>query len=286
MQVRRSALYVPVNNARALAKAPNLNVDVLIYDFEDAILPGQKDKARINLTAHLKNTRHQAEVILRINPVNSSAFYEDIDWLHCNAGDHPIRIDGLLLPKVRSANEISLLRDLLAQLNLKLPIWILVETIDAVINLAELVDVLKPGDALVLGAEDLSKEMHISHTPGRLGLLPILTQLVLHGRKANLSIIDAIYSNLENQLGFMQSCEQAKNLGFDGKSLIHPSQISAAHEVFSPSAEDIENAQQLISAWEQKPDHLGVISVAGQVVEALHVNQAYELLEFAKQIKN
>ena len=277
---RRSALYVPVNNARALAKGPKLNVDVLIYDLEDAILPDQKLKARKDLATHLAASAHQAEVILRINPVNSSAFYDDIEWLHLHQG-----IDGLLLPKVRSVNDITLLEDLLLQLNLQIPIWVLVETIEAVINLAELVEVMVPGSALVLGAEDLARQMRISHTPGRLGLLPILTQLVLHGRKADLSIIDAIFSNFENEAGFRQTCEQAKNLGFDGKSLIHPAQISIANEVFSPGAEEIEKAQKIITAWTQKPDHLGVVSVEGQVIEALHVNQAHEVLRFSRSTK-
>ncbi len=277
---RRSVLYVPVNNPRALAKAPELNVDVLIFDFEDTVLPDQKPKARKNLATHLAVSAHQAEVILRINPATGSAFYDDIEWLRSQQG-----IDGLLLPKVRSANEIRLLNDFLSNLDLNMQVWAMVETIDAVINLAELAETLAPGSALVLGAEDLAREMRISHTPGRLGLLPILTQLVLYGRKAKLSIIDAIFSNLENELGFRQSCEQAKNLGFDGKSLIHPAQISVANQVFSPSLEEIEKAQKIISAWREKPDHLGVITVEGQVMVILHVNHAYEVLRIARSIK-
>ena len=202
---RRSVLYVPVSNPRALAKGPELDVDVLIYDFEDAILPSQKPKARKDLATHLGACAHQAEVIIRINRVNSSAFYDDMDWLYSTH-----TVDGLLLPKVRSANEVRLLHDLMNQHNLQIPVWILVETIDAVLNLAELVDVLAPGSALVLGAEDLAREMRISHTPGRLGLLPILTQLVLHGRNADLSIIDAIFSNFENQHGFRNPVNRQK----------------------------------------------------------------------------
>ena len=278
---RRSVLYVPVNNVRALAKAPTLDVDVLIYDFEDTILPDQKHAARDNLAIHLKAHSHQAEIILRINPVNSNAFHDDISWIQANSG-----INGILLPKVRDVGEIELLGSLLSQLNLNIPIWILVETIDAVLNLAELVDALRPGSALVLGAEDLAKEMRITHTPGRLGLLPILTQLVLHGRKAKLTIIDAIYSNFQNELGFKQACEQARNLGFDGKSLIHPAQISTANEVFSPAPEEIENAKKIIAAWTQKPDHLGIVTVDGQVIEALHVDQAHDVLNFAGHTKN
>lgn len=277
---RRSVLYVPVNNPRALAKSSRLDVDVLIFDFEDAILADQKLKARKDLATHLAACTHQAEVILRINPVNSSAFYDDIEWLESSQS-----VDGLLLPKVRDVNDITLLNDLLLQLNLQMPVWILVETIAAVLNLAELVDVLVPGSALVLGAEDLASEMRISHTPGRLGLLPILTQLVLHARRADLTVIDAIFSNFENELGLRQSCEQAKNLGFDGKSLIHPAQISIANQVFSPSAEEIEKARKIITAWTQKPDHLGVVSVEGQVIEALHVNQAHDVLRFARSMK-
>ena len=274
MRARRSVLYVPVNNARALAKAPGLDTDVLIYDFEDTILPGQKQRAREDLADHLNAAAHRAEVILRINPVNSRAFHDDLDWLCANAF-----IDGLLLPKVRIVDDILLLLALQDERKLTLPIWIQVETIEAVLNLSSLVDVLTPGAALVLGAEDLAGEMRINHTPGRLGLLPVLTQLILQGRKAGLTVIDAVFSDLNNDLGFRQSCEQAKNLGFDGKSLIHPDQIGVANDVFSPSAQEIEKARKIVNAWSQKPDHLGVTCVDGQVILALHVNQARELLK-------
>ena len=280
MLVRRSALYVPVNNARALAKAPTLAADVLIYDFEDAVLPEQKTKARRDLAIHLGAHNHNSETVLRINSVNTSAFHDDILWLHSGPN-----IDALLLPKVRRVNEVELLGEILDQHDLHTPIWIMVETIDAVLNLAEIVAVMAPGSALVLGAEDLAKEMRITHTPGRLGLLPILTQLVLHGRKAKLSIIDAVFSNFGNELGFKQSCEQARNLGFDGKSLIHPSQISTANYLFSPTPQEIEKARKIIDAWTQKPDHLGIVSVDDQMIEALHVDQAHEILKFATDTK-
>ena len=190
-----------------------------------------------------------------------------------------------MLPKVRTVDEIRMLSDILSQRNLALPIWIQVETIDAVLNLSEIVDALSPGCALVLDAEDLAIEMGINHTPGRLGLLPVLSQLVLFGRKARLTIIDAVYSDLKNELGFRQSCEQAKNLGFDGKSLIHPAQLSTANQVFSPSLGEIEKAQQIIKAWQQKPAHLGVVSMDGQVIASLHVKHAQELLKKANQSK-
>lgn len=276
MHTRRSALYVPVNHAGALAKTSGLDVDVLIYDLEDSLLPDQKHRGRKNLTAHLSASVNPAEVIVRINPLNSAGFYDDIDWLVNNRG-----IDGLLLPKVRNASEINTLGKILVQRDRSLPVWIMVETIDAILNLAELVDAMVPGTALVLGAQDLAFEMRIRHTPGRLGLLPVLTQLVLYGRQARLSLIDAVNPDIENELAFSQSCEQAKNLGFDGKTLIHPCQVATANRVFSPSMEEIKKAREMIEAWQRKPAHLGVASLDGQMILARQVEHARELLEAA-----
>lgn len=276
MRARRSVLYVPANNPGALAKAPTLKADVLIYDLEDAVLASQKETARKALAVQLSASSHKAEVFIRINRVNSSAFYDDMNWLN-----RQYHADGLLLPKVRSAHEITFLYELLEKQDLQLPVWIMVETIESVLELTDLVSVLKPDAAMVLGSEDLGREMRISQTPGRLGLLPVLTQLVLHARRANLTVIDAIYTNIENELGFRQACEQAKNLGFDGKSLIHPAQIDAANEVFSPGKSDIEYAKKIVKAWTQKPAHLGVISVEGQMIDSMRVRQAYEVLKIA-----
>ena len=277
-RLRRSVLYVPCNNQKALHKACSLNADVLIYDFEDAVLADQKPMARLNLSSQLAKAKHQSEVIIRLNNIHSGAFYDDIAWLESNQD-----IDGVLLPKVKDVGELQLAKKQLTAINLHKPIWLLVETIQAVLNLSELTSHLDKGGALVLGAEDLTRQMKITATPGRLGLLPIFTQLILHGRVAGLSIIDAIFSNLEDDLGLRQSSEQARNLGFDGKSLIHPKQIATVNGIFSPSPEDIEKAQKIVAAWEEKPEHLGVVTVDSQVIEQLHVEQAKELLQIAQQ---
>ena len=248
-QPRRSVLYVPTNNLRALNKAPTLDCDVIIYDFEDAVLNDQKSKARDDLAEHFRSQAHHCEVVIRINRVSSAAFYDDLEWL---AGSDSIdKVDALLLPKVKTLSELALLKRLLSDINVKTPVWLLIETVEAVLNLAELVDFMDQGSAIVLGSEDLSIQMGINPTPGRLGLLPILTQLVLHGRQAKLSIIDAIYPNIDNTLGLNQSCEQACNLGFDGKSLIHPNQIDIANQIFSPTPIQVERAKQILRALEK-----------------------------------
>ncbi len=274
---RRSALYVPSNNTRALAKAPLLNADVLIYDLEDAVLVDQKVQARNNLTQHLANTTHQSEVVIRINSTRRSAFYDDLTWL-----ENVDNIDAVLLPKIREAVELEQAKKMLKHVNFNKSIWLLIETVDAILNLAEIVKHVTKNAALVLGAEDLAKEMRINHTPGRLGLLPVLTQLILHGRSAKLTILDAVFSNLDNDLGFNQSCEQAKNLGFDGKTLIHPKQIDLANQIFSPTIQEIDRATQILECWNNRDSLHGVIVVDGEVIERLHVKQAQELLNRAK----
>ena len=274
---RRSALYVPANNQRALAKAPSLDADILIYDLEDAVLADQKALSRQSLSEHLAVSTHRAQVVIRINAINSAAFFDDLDWLQ--AGQN---IDAVLLPKARSENEVIEAKNMLNRIGLDKPIWLLIETVDAILNLAELVKQVDRNAALLLGAEDLAREMRINPTPGRLGLLPILTQLILHGRSAGLTILDAIFPNLENELGFSQSCEQARNLGFDGKTLIHPKQIDVANKIFSPTEQEIERAQKIISAWSNKEAQHGVVLVDGDVVEQLHVEQARELLQRAQ----
>ncbi len=275
LKLRRSALYVPANNQRALAKAPTLAADVIIYDLEDAVLVDQKASARQSLSEHLSQP-HQAEVVIRINAINRADFFDDVEWLSFGQ-----EVDAVLLPKVRDVAEVHKAKQLLKEARFNKPIWLLIETVDAILNLGELVKALDKSWALVLGAEDLAKEMRINHTPGRLGLLPILTQLILYGRSAGLTILDAVFANLENELGFNQSCEQARNLGFDGKTLIHPKQIELANHMFSPTDKEIERAEKILNAWEDRHASHGIVLVDGDVIEKLHVEQAQELLKRA-----
>ena len=277
---RRSALYVPTNNSRALTKAPSLDADVVIYDLEDAILPDQKVQARVQLAQHLAGTAHQSEVVIRINSTKTSAFYDDLSWL-----ESVHNIDAVLLPKIRSANEVQKAMQLFKEVGYDKPVWLLIETVDAIINLSEIVKLAQKNTALVLGAEDLVKEMRINHTPGRLGLLPILTQLILHARSAKLTILDTVFPNLDNELGFSQSCEQAKNLGFDGKTVIHPKQIDIVNETFSPTPQEIERATKIVTGWNNRNVSHGVILVDNEMIEQLHVDQAQELLERANHCR-
>ena len=276
LKPRRSALYVPANNQRALAKAPTLAADVIIYDLEDAVLTDQKAKARQSLTERL-STNHQSEVVIRINSIKKTAFFDDLEWFSLGQ-----EVDAVLLPKIRDAGEVLKAKQLFKKIGVNKPIWLLIETVDAVLNLAELVKVVDENSALVLGAEDLAREMRINHTPGRLGLLPVLTQLILYGRSAGLTILDAVFVNLDNELGFNQSCEQARNLGFDGKTLIHPKQIELANKMFSPSDKEIERAEKIITAWGNRHDGQGIVLVNGDVIEELHVEQAQQLLQLAR----
>lgn len=277
---RRSVLYMPASNSRALDKARSLSADALIFDLEDAVAPDAKEVARDNLLLALKQDYAYREVIVRVNSASTSWGRDDLQAIAQG------NIDAVLLPKVESAADIDqavhLLRD--GGGSDHLPVWAMIETPLGVLN-AQQIAAHARIQVLVMGTNDLSKELRVPQTEDRAGFITSLGMTVLAARAYGKEVIDGVYIDLNNEAGFHAACQQGKTLGFDGKSLIHPKQLAVANEVFSPSELEIERAKIIIDAWylaEQQGK--GVVLVEGKLVEELHVIEAQRLIGMSSLI--
>ena len=273
--LRRSVLYVPANKPRALEKSRSLAADCVIYDLEDAVGPTAKTGAREYLVAFLAQEQsNDQERIVRINSLSSGWAEADVQALkHC-------AVDAVLLPKIRTAQDIHAYRRLLGERAETSPaFWLMLETAAGLLNLREIAVADDAIRVLVLGLEDLALETRIRRTPSRSGFMHFLSTAVLTARAHGLDVIDGVFTQLDDEAGFKAECQQALELGFDGKSLVHPRQIEICNHCFSPSQDDIRHAQSVVSEWEQQSAlGLSVIVVEGRMVEQLHVNQAQRIL--------
>lgn len=277
--IRRSVLYMPSSRASALAKARTLPADSLIFDLEDAVAPTAKQQARQHLTEALEQGDYgYRELIVRINGLDTPWGHEDLKTIA------QLPIHGVLLPKIHSANQITEVVELLNKYNVPSPlaIWIMIETPLGVLNIQHIVSEQPRLAGIVMGTSDLSKALQVRHTPERLGLITSLSLCVLTARAYHLSIIDGVYLNLDDTDGFKVVCQQGRDLGFDGKTLIHPKQIEIANLIFSPTDKEIEHARQIILAWEHaQQENQGVAVVDGRLIENLHVEEAKHCLVLA-----
>lgn len=269
---------MPCSNSRALEKARSLAADALIFDLEDAVLPGAKNAARDNLLAVLEQGQYGSrEIIVRINALATPWGADDLRSIALT------NINALLLPKVESIADIDqatlLLKD--AGASDQLPVWAMIETPLGVLN-AQAIASHPRIQVLVMGTNDLSKELRVPQTEDRAGFITALSMTVLAARAYGKEVIDGVYIDLENQSGFYAACLQGKVLGFDGKSLIHPKQLAVANELFSPSEKELEQAKNIIDAWAlAKEQGKGVVLVAGKLVEELHVIEAQRLIDMS-----
>jgi len=243
---RRSVLYMPGANTRALEKAKSLPADSLILDLEDAVAPDAKTQARENIRAALVTGFGHREAVVRINGLNTQWGLDDL------MAFTDTKADAILLPKVESASQIQEVASLLKQLNAAstMKIWAMIETPLAIFNLQEIASSHPMLEALVLGTSDLVKDLHARHTPGRVETQTALSLSVLAARAHQLCVLDGVHLSLDDEEGLRQSCLQGRDMGFDGKTLIHPSQIALANQVFGPSPEEIDEAKQKITAYE------------------------------------
>lgn len=283
LRPRRSVLYMPGANTRALEKARSLAADCLILDLEDAVAPESKAKAREQVVAavHPGGYGHR-EVIIRVNSLETAWGKEDL------AAIAPLSLDGVLLPKISTPEQIEDAVDFLDAHGSAptLPIWIMAETPQGILNMATIASSHPRLAVIVMGTSDLAKEMRVRHTPERMGLVTPLSLSVLAARANGLDIIDGVYLNLEDESGFRSACIQGRDMGFDGKSLIHPKQIEMANQIFAPSAQEIENAKEIMLAWEQaQAEGQGVVVVNGRLVENLHFEEAKRLLALNEAIQ-
>jgi citrate lyase subunit beta/citryl-CoA lyase len=272
---RRSLLYVPASNPRALAKAQTLPADGVIVDLEDSIAPDAKDAARREAVAVAAEAWGERELLLRVNGL-------DTPWGHADlAAAAHAGFDGVVLPKVEGADTVRRALAVLdgAGASETLPLWCMLETPMGVLNVREIAAASPRVAGLVMGTSDLVKDLHAAHTASRLPIVTALGLCLLAARAYGIAVIDGVYLDLHDAEGFAASCRQGAELGFDGKSLIHPSQIAPANEAFAPDPEALGSARRIIQAHaEAVAAGRGVTVVDGRLVESLHVAEARRLV--------
>jgi len=274
IQLRRSVLYMPGANARALEKARGLAADVLILDLEDAVAPAAKIEARAQVAQTLEQGGYgYREMIVRCNGLDSEWAQADVAMIAAS------KAHALLIPKVESVAMVEKVCGWLVEhQRANLPIWVMIETPRGVLHSAEIAAHPRVA-ALVMGTNDLAKELRVPQTPGREGFLTSLGLCVLAARAHGCDIIDGVYIHLEDETGLQVSSEQGVALGFDGKTAIHPNQLARINTVFAPSNDAVEKAQAIVAAWDEAQQQgLGVVVVNGRLVEALHVAEAHRAL--------
>lgn len=276
---RRTVLYMPSSNERALEKAKTLAVDALILDLEDAVAPDAKPQARINAAAAVKSGEYGAkELTIRINAADTEWHADDLKAA-AEAGP-----DAIVVPKVNSAQQV---RDLVASFEAAgvpehTKLWAMIESPQAILDAREILGASDRLTVAVLGTNDLVKELFVDHVVGRTNLVTSLQLAVLAARATGKVILDGVYNDVKNAEGFLAEVEQGRQFGFDGKTIIHPGQIDPANEGFAPSAEAVDNAKGLIEAFESSDG--GVVTYNGKMVENLHVESAKRTLSIAEAI--
>jgi len=279
---RRSLLYMPGSNPRALERARDLPADGLIIDLEDAVAAEAKEEARGIVAAALAVGGYGGrELVLRVNPL-------DTPWGHADlATAATVPIDAVLLPKVESADRVRLTVSLLDALGApeRLAVWCMIETPLGILGAREIAAASSRLAAIVLGTSDLTKELHALATRDRLPLITSLGLAILAARAYGLAILDGVHLDLSDDEGFALSCRQGRELGFDGKTLIHPKQIAPANAAYAPSPEEIEWSRRVVAAHASaSAAGKGVVLVDGKLIEGLHVENARRLLAVAGEI--
>ncbi|GAA4526898.1 CoA ester lyase [Chelativorans composti] len=287
MSLRRSVLYMPASNERALAKSPSLACDSIIFDFEDAVGPDEKAAARERLLAFLSGAgRPQRELVIRINALDSEWGRDDL------AAACACRPDAILIPKVEGVETLREVDRALAELNAPadLKLWAMMETPRSILNAGTIADYARDPssrlDCLVVGPNDLARATCMVPGPDRANLLPLLLQVVLCARAGGITALDGVSNNFRDLEAFASECRQGRELGFDGKTLIHPAQIDGANRIFGPTDEEVAEAEAIVAEFaEPENSTRGVISMGGKMVERLHLEMARSLLEKARLIR-
>jgi citrate lyase subunit beta/citryl-CoA lyase len=279
LRPRRSVLYMPGSNARALQKARTLPADALILDLEDAVAPDAKEAARAQVCEAVRAGFGKREIVVRINALSTPWGAKD---LLAAAAAGP---DAILVPKLSTPDELIAIEQRLAGAGRSLALWAMVETPLAILNIAALAASGGRLACLVMGTNDLIKELRGVHTQDRLNLAAALGLSVLAARAHGLAIIDGVYNDIEDSEGFAASCAQGRSFGFDGKTVIHPSQIEPCNAAFAPSPEEVETAKKIIAAFARPANKgKGAIKLDGRMVERLHAENAGRTLALAQAI--
>ena len=284
---RRSVLYMPGSNARAIEKARTLPVDGIILDLEDAVAPAAKEAARAQVAKAVKagGFGHR-EVFVRINALDTPWSCDDLTAA-AQAGPHAI-----LVPKITTVEQLDMIGQRLfdVRADLKVRIWAMIETPLAVSNILALAaDANEPETHLagfVMGTNDLAKETHARIVPGRAPMRPWFANCIAAARAYGIDILDGVYNDIGDAEGFARECAEARDMGFDGKTIVHPNQIAACNEAFSPSAEEIAEARKIIAVFDQPANKdRGVVDLDGRMVERMHADIARRMVAIAEAIE-
>ena len=279
---RRSLLYMPGSNARALEKAKTLAADGLILDLEDAVSPDAKETARAQVCDAVKAGGYgKRELVIRVNGLDTPWGRDDI------AAAAKSGADALLFPKIETAATVHEVIGLMDQAGApaEMALWCMMETPKAVLRAEEIAAASDRVACWVMGTNDLVKDTRSLHTPSRLPMVTALGICILAARGYGLSILDGVHNDIQDTAGFEAVCRQGLEFGFDGKTLIHPSQVGPCNAVFSPSAAQIEASRKIVAAFaEAEAAGKGVVVVDGRMVENLHVEQAKRMLAMADAI--
>ncbi len=283
---RRSALYMPGSNARALEKAREIAADVLILDLEDAVAPEAKATARVQVCAAVQAGGYgRRELVIRVNGAGTPWFAEDL------AAAAAARPAAILIPKVSSPETLHDVGGRLAGLRADpaTAVWAMIETPLAILDVERIARAAgEPATrlaCLVMGTNDLAKETRARFVPGRATMLPWLASALLAARAHGIDILDGVYNDIRDEAGFQAECEQGRDLGFDGKTLIHPAQVGPANAIFAPDAAELARARAVIAAFDL-PENAGkgAIQLDGRMVELLHAEMARRTVALADAI--
>lgn len=275
----RSVLYVPAEKSKALAKIPMLGADHYIVDLEDSISPEMKASVLQSLGEVFPKMRSEtaAPISIRVNDVASEDFQQDMELVRT------LRPESIVIPKFEDAAALAREYAGLEKLGYRPKLWLMIETPMGILRLSESMQRLKENgvliEALVVGTNDIAKTTGVDLSQGRERIQSWLSMIVLVGKAYGVAVLDGVYNNFSDKEGFIEEATLSRKMGFDGKTLIHPSQIELANTCFAPSPEEIAHAQRIVDAF-QHPDNArkGVISIDGEMVELLHFEMAQKLL--------
>jgi citrate lyase subunit beta/citryl-CoA lyase len=283
---RRSALYMPGSNARALEKAREIAADVLILDLEDAVTPDAKATAREQVCAAVKAGGYgRRELVIRVNGVGTPWFADDL------AAAAEAKPQAILIPKVSGPETLHEVGHLLNGLwaDPAIAVWAMIETPLAILDVERIAraarDPVTRLACFIMGTNDLAKETRARFVPGRAPMLPWLTSALLAARTHGIDILDGVYNDIKDEAGFLAECEQGRDLGFDGRTLIHPSQVAVANAVFAPDDAELTRARAVLAAFDL-PENAGkgAIQLDGRMVELLHAEIARRTVALAEAI--
>ncbi|KWT71084.1 Citrate lyase beta chain [Hyphomicrobium sulfonivorans] len=284
---RRSVLYMPGANTRALEKAKVLPADALILDLEDSVAPEAKAEARENVCEAVHGGGYgRRELVIRVNAIETAWGMDD---LRAAASVEP---DAILVPKVSSPGDIVTVAKVLDAINApsKVRVWAMMETPSSILNAREIAalgaDPETRLSCLVMGTNDLLKESRARALHDRVAVVPWLAMAIVAARAYGLDILDGVYNDFRDEIGFRAECEHGRTLGMDGKTLIHPSQVGPCNEIFSPTVEEVSWARKVIAAFEEPANRQkGVITLEGRMVERLHLVMARRTVAIADAIE-